>query len=724
MDLQSPMAGTDRILLIPRTDHDPAFPLVLSRPDGTAVVPRTVGPEAWVSAIRSQDFDLVLAPPELLHEHAFERGQREVLELIAAGAPLTTQLEQIVLLIEAQAPGMICSILLLDREQGKLYTGAAPHLPAPFVEAINGAKIGPCEGSCGSAAYRVERVIVEDIATHDYWANYKDFALPHGLRACWSTPILSADGDVLGTFAMYFAAPRSPGPQELHWVDRASHIASISIQRGFNEAKLSVQSLVLQRVSDVIFYLAVEANEQYRFLSVNPAFTVATGLPYERVVGHTIDEVLPASSLPAVRAHYAQAIAEERAVGWLEVSHYPSGTRYEEVSVKPILSADGVSTHLIGTIHDVTERHLAQERIEAQAAMLDRAHDAIVVWDVDGTIRYWNEGARRLYGWTRADAVGGRVERFVMQNQEEFARVQQALMNSGSWRGELAQQTRAGKPLVIEASWTLLRDDDGAPKSVLAINTDVTERRRLELQIFRSQRLESLGTLVGGIAHDFNNILTAIIGNAGLAQGQANSEGTRDALAQIEKASERGAELVRQMLTFSRQQEPRRVAVALQQIVTETLSLLRASLPKTIKIQTEFAADLPRIFADTTQVHQVVVNLVTNAAHAMAGRGGVLGVRVDGVTFDTEAARRLGLGAGTYARLIVSDTGVGMNETTLERIFDPFFTTKDPGRGTGLGLAVVHGIVKSHEGVIVVRSTPGGGSEFEVYFPALAAGEK
>jgi GAF domain-containing protein len=252
-------------LLIPSAAGEASTSLTLLRDDGTRVTPHVAGPSSWVAAVREHDWDLVLCPPELMREHAFERGQREVLELIASGAPLAEQLEQIVLLIEAQAPNMLCSILLLDRERNTLHTGAAPHLPLDFVQAIEGASIGATAGSCGAAAFRNETIIVEDIATHPFWADYRHLALPHGLRACWSTPILGVDKRVLGTFAMYYTQPRGPNPIEAHWVERAAHISAIALERALAEKKAGLHSLVHDLISDVLFYVAVEPDGRYRF---------------------------------------------------------------------------------------------------------------------------------------------------------------------------------------------------------------------------------------------------------------------------------------------------------------------------------------------------------------------------------------------------------------------------------------------------------------------------
>jgi PAS domain S-box-containing protein len=387
-----------------------------------------------------------------------------------------------------------------------------------------------------------------------------------------------------------------------------------------------------------------------------------------------------------------------------------------------VLDADGRCTHLLGTVHDITELQSAHEKIAAQATLLDQVHDAIVVWSLDGTIQYWNKGAEQLYGWTSSEARAHSGARLIHADPRQFEHAQRQLLEHGSWRGELVQQTRSGELLISEASWSLLPDPHGGsdqPALVLAINTDITAQRQLERQVARAQRLESLGVLASGIAHDFNNILTAISGSAGLARLACDNPEANEALEQIELASERGADLVKQLFTFSRQREPRRELVDLTQVVAECSRLLRSTLAPTVEIHTTFAPDTPRIFADATQMHQVVLNLITNAAHAVASSGGRIDVIVDRMELQPGSiAPELVLRSGSYARLRVIDTGAGMDEATLQRAFEPFFTTKGSGQGTGLGLAVVHGIVEGHEGAIVVHSTPGSGTEFEVYFPA------
>jgi CheY-like chemotaxis protein len=237
--------------------------------------------------------------------------------------------------------------------------------------------------------------------------------------------------------------------------------------------------------------------------------------------------------------------------------------------------------------------------------------------------------------------------------------------------------------------------------------------------------VEALGTLAGGIAHDFNNILLAISGNAKLAMEDTDLiHPAQRSLREIARASARATSLVQRILAFSRQTEPRRELIQLRPAVQEALKLLRSTLPAMIEIRTDMSASVPWVKADSTQIHQVMMNLMTNSAHAIGAGGGVVTVRLDAVEQRAdEPALADGLATGPYVRLSIQDTGCGMDRATLERIFDPFFTTKPAGQGTGLGLSVVHGIVRNHHGAITVESSPGLGTTFSLYFPAAGNGE-
>src|SRR5262245_32207412 len=617
-----------------------------------------------------------------------EQTHRVILERVATGAALSETMESIVRMIEAQSGDIICSILLLDSEKGVLRHGAAPSLPEEFIHAIDGSSIGPMAGSCGSAAFRRERIIVEDIATHPNWADYKHLALPHGLRACWSSPIFLPPGTVVGTFAIYYRESRRPTEDELLWVDRATYLASIAIGRDNNEkdirkseskvrqlletahegvwiidlrgrtqyvnkrmaemigydqseivgrnalafvhkgdrpeAKLRLRNrsggiseqyevrfvrrdrsivwtilgaspvfddfgritgslgmitditeqkaagiklerseaefraiidhsvigmvlvsfdgrilkfntafskfvgysapeiegssfqdyidprdvhqeielyqalangeresyqnerrfvrkdggtawgretislvrgldksvmyavamieditetrrlletirrgerfreLIYENITDVVFYLGVEDRDQFRFLTVNPAFLKATGLREDQVVGRLLRDVIPSPSYELVLVNYKKAVTEHRTVRWEEITEYPAGVKYGEVSITPVFDVSGGCINLVGTVHDITDRKETGVHNAEQAALLDRANDAILVRGVDHTNRYRNLSAQKMYGWTPQEAVGRKMSELIYQDKSDFERATDHCLRDGA----------------------------------------------------------------------------------------------------------------------------------------------------------------------------------------------------------------------------------------------------------------------------------------------------
>jgi len=528
-------------------------------------------------------------------------GEKRLLEMIARGDSRALILDAFCRLFEELSSGSQCSILLLDPKTNRLRHGAAPSLPMNYTEAIDGLVIGPSVGSCGTAAYRAEPVIVSDIDTDPLWADYRDLALAHGLRACWSRPILSSDRRVLGTFATYYREPRSPTPREHNVIEQIAHLASIAV-----------------------------------------------------------------------------------------------------------------------------ERKQAEDALREQAALLDLTRDTVFVRDVNDVITFWNRGAEELYGWTKEDAIG-RVSHDLMQTifPAPLADITAELIREGRWEGEIIHTRRDGTKVVVASRWSLQRDDQGRPAATLETNNDVTARKqaeaakeRLEAQLRQSQKMEAMGTFAGGIAHDFNNILGAILGYGELAQKDvAEGSVARRHLDQVMHAGGRAKALVERILAFSRSGRGERVPVHVQSVIEETLDMLAASLPAVVRLDKELEAGDAVVVGDATQLHQVVMNLCTNAAHAME-HGGVLRVAVDHVGMPE---RRL-LSHGTlspcpYIRLVVSDTGPGIPPTVLERMFDPFFTTKGVGEGTGLGLSLVHSIVADLGGAIDVATKLGEGTIFAIWLP-------
>jgi PAS domain S-box-containing protein len=296
-----------------------------------------------------------------------------------------------------------------------------------------------------------------------------------------------------------------------------------------------------------------------------------------------------------------------------------------------------------------------------------------------------------------------------------------ASVSSGRpFRHEFRIRHHSGVYRWFDTRATALRDNDGEVVKWFGSNTDIDEHKRSQELHLRTQKMESLGTLAGGIAHDFNNILLAIRGNTRLALEDLPAHSrAHESLVEIDKASARAADLVRRILAFSRKEEPKHELVELQPVIEEAMRLLRSTLPAMIELQADFREAMPPTVADATQIHQIIMNLATNAAHAIGSRGGVITISLDIVDVDEELAHATpGLHEGRYSRLSVTDNGCGMDKETLRRIFDPFFTTKPPGQGTGLGLSVVDGIMKSHGGLVTAYSEPGKGTAMRLYFRA------
>ena len=385
-------------------------------------------------------------------------------------------------------------------------------------------------------------------------------------------------------------------------------------------------------------------------------------------------------------------------------------------------NAEGKALRMIGGMSDVTQSRLNAERVAEQAALLDKAQDAIIVRSLEHRILYWNRSAERVYGWTAGEAIGRSIKELLYNNPDAFLAATATVVARGEWVGEIEQINKAGVSLTIEAHWTLVRDAAGAPKSILAINTDITERKKLETQFFRAQRMESIGTLAGGIAHDLNNLLSPIVMGVDLLMQMNPSPRHVPIIDNIGMSARRGTDLVKQVLSFARGVEGVRVTLQPEQIVREVESIIENTFPKDIRFQHEIPGSLWPVVGDPTQLNQVLLNLCVNARDAMA-KGGLLVIRVQNIELDEQySVLNRGVAAGRYVILEVTDEGCGMSPDVVERVFEPFFTTKEQGKGTGLGLSTVTGIVRSHGGFVHVYSEVGRGSTFKVYLPAGTEG--
>lgn len=389
----------------------------------------------------------------------------------------------------------------------------------------------------------------------------------------------------------------------------------------------------------------------------------------------------------------------------------------------PVANANGAPYRIVGTAEDITARRLAEERVAEQAALLDQTQDAIVVSNFAHEVLYWNRGAERIYGWTDAEALGRSVRDLLYKEPAELDRAVADVMAHGRWTGEARHVTRNGADLTVEGRWTLLRDERSEPRSVLAVNTDVTDRRRLEEQFLRAQRMESVGTLAGGMAHDLNNILSPILLSLEMLKTLPVAAQDQQLLETLEANTRRGAQLVRQVLSFARGVEVTRQLVDPIDLLDELLKVVRETFPRNITVVMAAPTSVGLVAGDPTQLHQVFMNLLVNARDAMP-TGGTLTVRVEQVMVDeTYAAMNLYAQPGAYVKLAVIDTGTGIAEDHRVKVFEPFFTTKAVGNGTGLGLSTTQTIVRSHGGFINLYSEVGSGTRFDVYLPAAEGDE-
>jgi len=528
-----------------------------------------------------------------------------VLGMIRAQALLPKILEVLCAHIEQQHPGLLCSILLLDADGTTLRHGAAPSLPAEYSRAVDGVQIGPCAGSCGTAAYRKQAVIVSDIATDPLWANIRQLALPHGLRACWSTPIASQDGGILGTFAIYYREPRSPDAEHLRLITHATHLAGIAIECDRSKAELRA------------------AEARYR----------------------TLVERLPAITY----------IAELGAGGpW----------------------------------------HYVSPQIET---MLGFTPDE---WLSD-PMNWMNH----IYPDDREIALA--AEKLFQETHELF-------------QAEYRMCARDGRLLWFRDEGVLLQQTDGQALLMQGVLYDITERKRLEDQLRHSQKMEAVGQLAGGVAHDFNNLLMLIQAhNEHLRERLALDDSARKDALEIENAVTRAASLTGQLLAFSRKQVLRPKVLDLNAVLADVAKMLHRLIGENIAVQVVAKPSLGRVKADPGQMEQVILNLAVNSRDAMP-HGGKLTIETRDIELNEDDSRNHG-GAppGNYVMLQVSDTGDGMDTETQAHIFEPFFTTKAPGKGTGLGLATVYGVVKQSDGWIWVDSKPGRGTTFQIYLPRV-----
>ena len=530
---------------------------------------------------------------------------KSILEMIRSEQPLERVLETVCLRIEDSSPGMLCSVLLLDPDGITLRDGSAPSLPAAYRAAVDGMRAGARAGSCGTAAFRQQPVVVTDIANDPLWTDCRKPALEHGLRACWSMPVTSHDGTVLGTFACYYREPRGPDPHHLQLIDRATHLAGIAIEH--QRAKTELRA----------------AETRYR----------------------TLVERLPAITY----------IAEVGIEGkWQFVSP----------QIETIL---GFS---------------AEEWMANPALWISRIHE---------------------------------------EDREIAIAAEKRVQNTGAlYKAEYRMHARDGRVLWFRDEANLL--EGGSKPMMQGVLYDITEHRRMEERLRQAQKMEAVGQLAGGVAHDFNNLLMVMEAHIDRIRERLLPDDPLSADAiEVHNAVQRAAALTSQLLAFSRKQFLQPKVLDVSSVLAGVARMLQRLLPENIELKIDSQSDLAKVKVDQGQLEQALLNLALNARDAMSS-GGTLCIRAEGVRFDEAQNWRYStVQPGAYVMIAVSDNGTGMDSSTQARIFEPFFTTKAPGKGTGLGLPMVYGVVKQSGGAISVYSESGQGTTFKIFFPHCEA---
>jgi PAS domain S-box-containing protein len=453
---------------------------------------------------------------------------------------------------------------------------------------------------------------------------------------------------------------------------------------------------------------------QGRILAANPAFARKFGRPAAELLDQPVGEYLhpdDASAQAGVDEELFRpphrAVRESR---WLT----PQGWRWISWE-EHLLPGEPAVIRAVG--HDITRQRMAEEQYYKLSRAVEQSPIAMVITDAEGAVQYVNAKFIEVTGYTLETIIEKNIQvlREIHADEASYAKFWETIRAGNEWRGEHVHHRTDGKKVFESVQVTRLLNSAGEITNLLCLREDITGQRELEDQLRQAQKMESIGTLAGGIAHDFNNMLAVINGYAEFAQmNPGNNEVLQKCVREIKGASQRATGLVRQILTFSRKAEVRFTAVDLNQLTRDLVSLLGETFPRNLRLNFKPDADLPPLLADQNQLQQIVLNLCVNARDAMPG-GGTLTLTTTRIT---GAAVPPGLRSSrSYACLTVSDTGTGMTAAVRARIFEPFYTTKPVNQGTGLGLAVVYGIVASHEGTIQVDSQPGIGSTFRVYLP-------
>ena len=705
------------------------------------------------------------APPALLRSpppapadrsRHFLDGQSTILQQVAAGASLPDVLCAVSRLVEQQSPTARCAVALFDRDGRSLRHVQGPHVARTLLDAMSA--IGPDWAGCPWATAIAERrpCLIADLSDAAMAAELRRAAAAAGFGACLVHPIPGEGDRLIGMFMLFYAAAAAAAPDDRVIVELLSPVVRIAVDldlrlqalhsadERFTSLAASIPGVVYQRL------VTPEGNIRYTYISegVRDLFGVAP----EEVLADP--QALFNRHDPSYAATFRERLlSASRSLEMWDVEatiiSRDGKQKHTHAIARPHQQRDG-SVLWNGLILDQTrikKAELAAIAVEGRTreAIIESLPQGLTLFDADDALTVCNSAYLKLYPGIESVAVAGAGYASVIR--AEFAH-ESGGGSSIDERLKARLEQRSGRQHTIERQlsdgrWILISERRTADGGTVILHTDIStlkrreeERSKLQDQLYRAQKMEAMGRLAGGIAHDFNNLLASILGNAAflIEDLPAGSE-TSDFAEQIRTAGERAKHLVQQILAFSRQQETEHTNIDPESIVNETVQLMRAALPKSISLNLRLRSDKVTIRGNPTQLVQVLVNLCVNARDAIGNQHGSIDIETDlvgpGASTAAEDARgmphdRQHLATAPlqpnvqYLCIKVRDTGCGMDARTMERMFEPFFTTKEVGKGTGLGLAAVHGIVSAHGGVVAATSRPGHGTSFGIFLPTIA----
>jgi PAS domain S-box-containing protein len=654
-------------------------------------------------------------------------------QMAAKGNSLAEILDSLCRLVEAQAGDVLASILLADGDH--LRHGCAPSLPKAYTDAINGTVIGPSAGSCGTAAYRGEPVIVEDIATDPLWADYRDLALSHSLCACWSTPLFSSQGEVIATFAMYYREPRRPTQRDQEVIDQITHLAGAAIQQKLSEEKLKRSEAYLARAqkltrtgswawdprTEKVLYCS---EEMFRVFGLDPRESLPSRDNFRQRI-HPEERDWVTKRFEKSLRERVDTFGEYRIL-------LPDGTiRHISASGHPVLDEHGELIEFVGTAVDVTERKRAELERRRLASLVEQAADLMAIADLSGgTPIYLNKAGMKMVGfdsWEEARARRGIHYMFPEDRQFVNEVLWPTVLEKGSWSGEMRfRHFKTGDPIPVWYSAFRIDDPEtGQPVNVGNVCRDITERKRAEaearendrryremqMELAHANRVATMGQLTASIAHEVNQPIAATVTNAHAAlrwlhAGSSHLEKVQQSLTSIVEDGTRAGEVINRIRALMKKAPPRKDRLEINGVIVEIIELARGEAMKYgISVLTELADHLPVVEADRVQLQQVLLNLIVNGLDAMGAPN--VGPR--------QLLISTGKGETSGVLVAVQDSGPGLEAAMLERVFESFYTTKPTG--LGLGLSICRSIIEAHGGRLWASTNQRRGVTFQFTLP-------